>query len=342
MNDTDLRARVAGAGAFLVALSLSLPAGAVAQSATGYFELRSDPEVALHHFLLSWAMTEAGAWPPYAPPLAEPRYARIELDEEEAATWADAVAAYADATDRNPVFDRGLISVRDHLAGVPGSTVPEGDRPLVEAVESALPIYLRHWWPEHDHANRAWVEALVLALRSVEDEVGERMAAAYGGAWPERRIPVDVVPYANPVGAYSTGGRVTVGSLDPALRMPHALETVFHEASHVDEMEGPLRAELRAAFEETGVEEPPALWHDAIFYTSGELVRTVLESRGQADYDHYGAATGVYRRGDRWTAELPAFEVSWRPFLAGTSDDPAARRAALEALARQLGGGGVP
>lgn len=342
MTDTDRRIRVAAGGALLAALSLMLPAGTAAQTATDRFEFRSDPEVALHHFLLSWAMTEAGEWPSYAPPLAEPRYARLELDPEEADTWAEAVAAYAGAASRNPVFDRGLIAVRDHLAGVSGSIVPEGDRPLVEAVESALPIYLRHWWPEHDHANRAWIEALVPALRSVEDEVGERMAAAYGGAWPERRIPVDVVPYANPVGAYSTGGRVTVGSLDPALRMPHALELVFHEASHVDGMEGPLRAGLRAAFEATGVEEPPTLWHDAIFYTTGEIVRMALESRGQADYDHYGAATGVYSRGERWTAELPAFEASWRPFVRDGSGDPAARRAALEALARRLGGGSVP
>lgn len=331
------RVLAVGAWVLLGTLVAGVPSRAAGQAATERFDLRSDPEVALHHFLLAWATTEAGEWPPWAPPLTESRYARLELDAAEARTWDAAVAAYADAVGRSLVFDRGLVAVRDHLAGVPRASVPEDDRALVEAVESALPVYLRHWWPEHDHANRGWIESLAPTLRAAEGEIGERMAAAYGGSWPERRIPVDVVPYANPVGAYSTRGRVTVGSLDPALRMPHALEMVFHEASHIDAMEGPLRQALRAAFEATGGEEPDPLWHDAIFYTTGEIVRLVLESRGQVDYEHYGRMTGIYRRGDRWTTELPAFEAHWQSFLSRVSSDPTARGAALEALAHRLG-----
>lgn len=314
------------------------PSKAGPQATTEHFELRNDPEVSLHHFLLAWAASEKDEWPTWAPPLAEPRYARLKLEPTEARTWAASVADYTNALGRSPVFDPGLIAVRDLLAGVPGTAVPEADRTLVKAVQSALPIYLRHWWPEHEHANRAWIEAIASPLRKVEGEIGERLVAAYGGAWPEDRIPVDVVPYANPVGAYSTGGRVTIGSRDPALRMPHALEMIFHEASHVDPMEAPLRSALQAAFEATGGEEPDRLWHDTIFYTTGEIVRLVLADREQDDYEHYGRVTGVYRRGERWADELPAFEAHWQPFLASASKDPGVRRAALEALAQQLGG----
>lgn len=63
----------------------------------------------------------------------------------------------------------------------------------------------------------------------------------------------------------------------------------------------------------------------------------MLAKRGQDDYEHYGRVTGVYRRGERWADELPAFGAHWQPFLADASEDPGARSDALEALARELG-----
>ena len=78
-----------------------------------------------------------------------------------------------------------------------------------------------------------------------------------------------------------------------------------------------------------------------IFYTTGEVTRLVLAERGQPDYKHYGEY-GVYRRGERWSVELPALERHWRPFLASPSADESDRRAALEALARQMSAEGGP
>lgn len=309
-----------------------------AQTRTDRFELLSEPKVSLVHFLIDWAAADAEEWPIYAPPIAERRTWRILLGDQEAEVWSAALAAFAAAGGRSRVFDEGLIALRDYAAGGPLEDVRPGDRAMIDALESALPVYRAHWWPAHELRNRAWIADIAAVLDSLEEATIPRMAAAYGGTWPSGRITVDVVPYANDVGAYSTDGRVTVGSADPALVMPLALETVLHEASHVAPLERPLRRAIEEAFRRAGGEAPERLWHDLIFYTAGEVTRIALEERGLPGYVHYGEATGVYRRGERWRAELPAFEAHWRPFLRSGRRDEASRRAALEAVARSLMG----
>ncbi len=300
------------------------------------FELRSDPRVALHHFLLDWAAADAGAWPPYAPELDEREEWRSVVDVEEQAVWEEAVEAYADAVGRSLVFDTALVAVRDWSAGIGSrAAIPEADRDLAAAIEAALPLYLRYWWSAHDARNRAWIASVAPTLRLIENEVVPRLEAAYGGRWPEGMVTIDVVVYANPVGAYSTGGRVTVASGDEDNRMPQALEMVFHESSHTDPLEIPLRSAVAAAYEAIGQEAPDRLWHDAIFYTTGEITRIVLAEHGEPGYQHYGEG-GVYARGERWPPELAAFEQHWRPFIVSGSAATADRQAALEGVARQL------
>jgi len=323
---------------------LSAHAPAAAQRAhrdpvtrTDRFELRSDPVVGLHHFLLAWAAAEAGEWPPFAPPIEERRSWRSRLSEDEARVWRSAVEAYEGTRGRSRLFDEGLLAVREWAAGI-GSrdAIPEEDRALADALEAALPVYWRRWWPEHDRKSRAWIGEVAPTVDELEEDVMPRLAEAYGGEWPEEIISVDVVAYPNPVGAYSTRGRVTISSVDPAIQMPQAVEIVFHEASHVDSMEAPLRAAIREAFATAGGEPPGPFWHDVIFYTVGDVVRRVLEERGEPGYRHYGRTSGVYARGARWREELPALEAHWRPLLRSLSseDDVRPDRARMEALGR--------
>lgn len=305
----------------------------VIAAATERFELRSDPRVTLHHFLIAWAAADHGMWPTYALPLAERGYWRPLLDDEEERAWVAATEAYAASHDRDVVFDQGLIAVRDWAAGIATrESIPAADRPLADALERALPIYRRHWWPTHDTLNRAWIESVATMLLAIENDVLPRLEAAYGGRWPDAPVPLDVVVYCNPVGAYSTGGRVTISSADWGNRMPHALELAFHEASHVDSLESPLRSLVRKTLGSAAHER---FWHDLIFYTTGAITKIVLAEHGQADYRHYGEF-GVYQRGERWTAQLPALQQYWQPFLESASADTSARRAALEALADRL------
>nr|NIP58359.1 hypothetical protein [Gemmatimonadota bacterium]NIR78762.1 hypothetical protein [Gemmatimonadota bacterium]NIT86455.1 hypothetical protein [Gemmatimonadota bacterium]NIU31251.1 hypothetical protein [Gemmatimonadota bacterium]NIU35961.1 hypothetical protein [Gemmatimonadota bacterium] len=279
-------------------------------------------------------------------PIEERKAWRSALDEEEARIWTGAVGAYDATRRRSRLFDEGLLAVREWAAGIgPRDAIPEDDRALADALEAALPLYRRHWWPEHDRMSRAWIRRVAPTVDELEEDVVPRLASAYGGEWPEEVIAVDVVAYPNPVGAYSTRGRVTISSVDPAIRMPQAVEIVFHEASHVDSMEAPLRAAIREAFSTAGGEAPGPFWHDLIFFTVGDVLRSVLEERSEADYRHYGETSGVYARGARWREELPAFEEHWKPFLRSSSpEDPAlrdrARREALVEMARRLLEGG--
>lgn len=309
---------------------------------TEHFELRSDPRVALHHFLIDWAAADAGEWPRYALPLAERDGWQDELDPEERRIWSASVNAYAATLGRSLVFDEGLLAVRDWavggaMAGAAREGIPPADRPLADALAAALPIYQRHWWPAHDEKNRAWIESVAPTLAAMEQRMVARFEAAYGGKWPSVRTPIDVMVYTNAVGAYSSAGRLTISSADRGNQMPQAVEMVFHESSHTDELEGALRDGIDAAFRSVGAEPPERFWHDVIFFTSGEITRLVFVEDGVSDYQHYGSF-GVYRRGERWTTELPALEEAWKPFLASGSSSPAARRAALEALAAALAG----
>jgi hypothetical protein len=128
---------------------------------------------------------------------------------------------------------------------------------------------------------------------------------------------------------------LTISSVLYGNQMPHAIEMIFHESSHTDPMEQPLRAALQDAFRAAETPEPERFWHDVIFYTSGEITRLVLAAHGEPNYHHYGSL-GVYKRGQRWAVELPALDEHWRPFLESGSKDPNARRTALEALAVAL------
>ncbi len=303
---------------------------------TARFELRSAPRIALHHFLLAWAADDAGEWPRYALPLAERDNWRSVLDEQEQREWSAAVEAYATTVGRSLLFDEGLLAARAWAAGaLPHADIDAADRPLTEALESVLPIFVHHWWPTHDARNRAWIESISPTLGRVEENMAVRFEAAYGGRWPATAIPVDVMVYANAVGAYSSDGRLTISSDPLGNQMPQGLEMIFHEASHTDPLEQPLRAGLGAAFLAAGGTEPDRFWHDVIFFTSGEITRLALAAQGEPGYQHYGTL-GVYRRGERWARQLPALEEHWRPFLESGSQDAAARNRALEALAAQL------
>ena len=304
---------------------------------TDRFVLRSDPRTALHHFLLDWAIADAGEWPPYAPPVREREGWRDSLSADEARIWAASVAAYDAARGRSLLFDAGLRAVREWATGITDLTaVPSADRPLTRAVESALPVFLRWWGPQQDRRHRSWIEAVAPMLDDVEEAVIPRLEAAYGGTWPAGHISVDVMVHANDVGAYSVGGRVAISSGNRNIVMPHAVDLVFHEASHVDGLEMPLTSAVTEAFRAAGGEAPERLWHDVIFFTTGEVLRRALEERGHAGFRPYAEAAGVYARGERWAVVLPALRRHWLPFLASGSADPVGRRRALEAVARTL------
>jgi hypothetical protein len=86
---------------------------------------------------------------------------------------------------------------------------------LRATLESVAPIYRRHWWPEHDRANRVWIAAAEPPLHDHGKEIAERVSRSYGEQWPSDPIRVDLTMSAGPNGAYAAFPlHVTISSVD--------------------------------------------------------------------------------------------------------------------------------
>lgn len=291
---------------------------------TELFAFHSEPEINLHHFLLRWATLEAppGTRVPELPeiPLWESDRAGLaQLTETERKTWAAAVAFYGERlVGRSLLFDHELVAIRDALTGK-GSReeVAEADRVVFDHLDHCLPIYRRHWWDRHDRIDREWVAAMAPLLVRHERRIASRIAAAYEAEWPSPPNRVDAVAYSNRTSAYTTGEpHAIIAAADPALRPPWGFEILFHEHSHSDALEQPLRAIVHHAFESRGLQPPRNLWHILLFATAGEVVRSVRVAAGEIDYVPYAWENRVFTRSEIDRRAWKSVAEQWVPALA--------------------------
>jgi hypothetical protein len=266
------------------------------------------------------------------------------LSDAEQREWNAAVAYYAaNFANKDLLFSTELILLKnqlgdfedcDELSGAKKKTCDAGlPAKITQVLDSAAPAYRNHWWPEHDRANRKWIAGVAPLVRSRGLELAERLAEIYQTKWPAEKIRVEVSPYANWAGAYTTLEplRVTISSTDPRNQGSAALEVLFHEASHgiAEPVEGAIARECRQRDKPI----PRDLWHALIFYTTGEVIRPVMTSLGagaqggapSGEYTPYAVRQGLYTRG--WDAYLKLLTTFWQPYLDGKStfDDAIAR-----------------
>lgn len=316
------------------------------------FELHSGFWINLHHTLYQEARQrkaatsrDADATKPTAP--FKSVLAGKGLTAAEQKAWDDGVAYYAENyAEKDLLFTTELIQLKDQLgdfedcdelsgrkrkfcdAGLPAN--------LTLVLETAAPVYRKYLWPEHDKANRRWILQVAPLVRQQGVGLSERLADIYQTRWPQGKIRVDVVAYANWAGAYTTVDplRVTISSLDSRNQGPQALEVLFHEGSH-----GIAEAVQRAIIRECRQRDKPIprdLWHALVFYTTGEVIRTVLSSPStnraekggdgaSSGYNTYAFREGLYERG--WRNYLELLQRFWQPYLDGkaTFDDAIAR-----------------
>lgn len=296
------------------------------------FSFYADPDINLHHLLYHWARALNGQ--------ALTTVAEMEeldaLSEDERMVWDEALQAYwRNAGTRNLLFDDDLVALRSRIvARQSPEGLPDRDVRLFEALTRARPVYAAHWAAAHRRLNESWVRTLMADLPAVEDRIAEGIAGAYGGRWPTESVVVDVSPYTNRVGGYTTSDfHVVISSTDSANVMPQALEILFHEASHGRSLEGPVHDMLRETFAARGGEPPDQLWHAVLFVTAGETTAMAYEEIGRPGHVHYGDFTGLYSRGV-WTALSSALKTHWVPYLRGDRD----RVTALEAVADAFSG----
>src|SRR5246127_2501743 len=263
------------------------------------FELHSGFWINLHHTLYHEAKLRTSAAQPdkntktAGPSLNTTPEARPALTAAEQHIWDDAVAYYAaNYAAKDLLFTTELIQLKDQLgdfedcdelsgrkrkfcdAGLPAN--------LTQVLEAAAPVYRAHLWPEHDQANRRWILQVAPLVREQGVGLSERLADIYQTRWPHGKIRVDAVAYANSAGAYTTVDplRVTIASLDSRNQGPQALEVLFHEGSH-----GIAEPVQRAIIRECRQRDKPIprnLWHALAFYTTGEVIKPVMEEESDA------------------------------------------------------------
>jgi hypothetical protein len=262
----------------LLASVLAIATIRSAAQSNALFVFHSNPWINLHHF----ARASARGGP-----------APTGLSEEESRQWAAGVEFYKPYGQRDLLFDEEMRDIKSALRGAEGKTSLDGitiDAGLKATLERLMPIYQKHWWPEHDRANRAWIAAVQPLLDRHGTALSQALTRTYDVTWPTSPIPVDLSVTAGPNGAYTTGPtHVTISSSDPSYQGLAALEMLFHESSHGLSQ---LFQQVRQAASEQKVSVPPQLWHGVLFYTAGELTTRELKAHGIA-YTQY-AGQGLY------------------------------------------------
>jgi hypothetical protein len=311
------------------------------------FEFHSGFWLNLHHFLYHEAKvreaarasadtTSKNAGPPFRQtPASQPA-----LTPPEQRIWDAAIAFYiANYAHKDLLVNIDLILLKNQLgdfedcdeltgkkhqvcdAGLPGKIGP--------VLESVAPIYRSHWWGNQDRANRRWVARVAPLIREQGVGLSERLADIYQSKWPKEKIRVEVSAYANTGGAYTTLDplRVTIASTDARNQGPEALEVLFHEASH--DIARPVETAITRECRQRDKPIPRDLWHALIFFTTGEVLRPVIQEASKDSPNPepnappkpkaypipFDLREKLTQRG--WDDYLRLLTLYWQPYLDG-------------------------
>ena len=306
---------------FILAANASAQDKPILSVKVGRYRLQSNPWVNLHQRLLYAARFE-----PTTP---------ATLSGDDLSKWNKAVETYrAFLGKRSPIFDDELKRLNAALSATNTSKLPASlPKAAATALESAMPLYRVAQWEEDDRANRFWIAMAESMLASAAEELAAAHAKAYGVPFPTD-ILIDVSPFGWEFGAYTVGegehAHVVVTSTEPGYQGFAALEMLMHEPSHaiVDgNSRSAIGADLALASRELKIRPYSNLWHAILFYTSGELTRRALATRGVRNYQP--VILGMYERG--FGGYRKSLETHWQAYLDGkVLRDAAIRQILLE------------
>jgi hypothetical protein len=314
---------MAGMVALLLAGCASAAPSPKPAVAPALFAFHNSPWINLHHYLLAKAR-------PKATPDPEPAW----TDGEKMA-WDAALSYYREHyTKSSPLFDEGLVGIRDQLAELEpeASSAALGglglDAELARVLAVAEPVYRAHFWPAHDAANREAIGRLT-ALVAQHPALAGQLTAWLDTPWPTTPVRVDLVVDADWAGAYTTvqPTHVTLAASDPRQTGDTFLEVLFHESAHglFRKVSTALDAELK----KQAVRLPRRdLWHAMLFDTVGELLRRELGP----SYVPYAVQQGLYQ--GAWGDYRLAIEKHWHPYLNGDTSFAAALEHLVGDMAR--------
>ena len=123
------------------------------------------------------------------------------LPEEERRQWASGVEFYKSYAARDLLQDDGMVNIKSALRSAEGMTSLAGidiDADLKATLERLMPIYQKHWWPEHDRVNRRWIAAVQPLLERHGAALSRAITRTYDTTWPSNPVPVDLSVTAGP------------------------------------------------------------------------------------------------------------------------------------------------
>lgn len=290
------------------------------------FDFHSDFWVNLHHFLYMQAVPDLPKkhlWPKLLTSVAmapADAQALAQLSPEERTAWRSAVTYYTDTlASRDLVDDEGLHAILTRLSAAASSTDLAGadiPAPLKTLLLDVAPTYRRHFWSQHDAANRRWQAELQPLLEHHAASMRNALERIYETPWPRRPVRVDLSVYAGWAGAY-TWESVTLSGVDPRNQGLPGFEILFHESSHLlsDKMEQAIDGDaktLSADDPAKAARVPRDLWHAVVFYTAGALTAERFPG-----YVTYAERNGQWKRGS-WSGPVSGLiEQDWGPHIRG-------------------------
>jgi len=305
---------------------------------TPHFAFYSDFDTNLNDALIAAGLARKGGKPELFHSEAEVS-CFDKLPPSARAAWDRAVDYYAEVISPADWTDQQQYLIRAQLAGFVEDLKDPADQQFVEIARSiraaATPAYRGCRWAAQDEKNRRWIEALKPRLSADEQKIASRLEQLYQEHWSGLPIPVDVVEIVNWSGANSIlrdlgGGHLLVST---SYQGPAALEAVFHEASHLLMGRGaPVRQALEQAASAADFRLPGDLWHVVLFYTTGEVVRGIVDGAGQPGYTPM--LYGIFERGG-WVDYRQALKSAWLPYLDGKRTLAQASGSLIKALRSQ-------
>lgn len=287
-----MRQRSTPLSALLCLLGLLLAtAGAPSAASSERFALHSDAWVNLHHFLYHMSRNalldnkRRGS-------IVATREADLALTPapEDLVVWQSAMQTYAKYGRRDLLMNADMRLIKDIIVGG-NAEIPRGAdaEPLYQALRNAMPVYRRVWWPEHDRLNQAAIESLRRQLTEHGEAMTEQMVARYNAAWPDQPVRVDLTPYADARGAYTTGeeppylsNHIVFSSDHPRYHGLPGFEMLFHEVGHGLPFSTQIEPASQAAAKALSLAES-GVWHRYQFYATGAAMRQVIGP----DYQSY-------------------------------------------------------
>ena len=327
----------------LLILGMALPASSLLGDAparvpvaeTRHFAFYSDFESNLNDALIAAGVARRFSKPELFRAGAEAG-CFAKLPEAVRAGWDGATDYYAKIVSPSGSNSTQRFLIRVQIAGFDEDLKTPGDRQFVEIARSlraaAAPAYRACRWAAQDGENRRWIEELKPGLVSDEEKVGPRLEKLYGTKWTGLPIPVDVVQTVDYSGANTILRGPGSGHILIAIENPQraAVETVFHEASHLLMGRGaPVQKALEEAATAVGFRLPGDLWHVVLFYTTGETVRRVLDDGHEPKY--VPMLYEIYDRGT-WAQYRKPLESAWLPYVKGERSLGDAAAALIETL----------